>query len=152
MNYIGNKKLLENNLTAFLSSDTEDEKLNAKSAKWAAEIKNDSTVTVLSGFQSHGERIVLEQILNGKANAVMLLARCLFTKCPPEYQNAVKEGRLLILSVTDNKEQFKVDYDSAFTRNMRVVSGGKKIVVGYVKKDGMLEKVLASSEKPFVLL
>lgn len=152
MNYIGNKKLLDNKMASFLCSDACDEKTLNKIAAWADKFKDNDKVTILSGFQSSGERLVLEKILSGKANAVMLLARCMFLTCPEEYVKAVNEGRLLIVSVTDNKEDFKVDYNRAFERNLRVISGGEKIIVGFVKKGGMVEKVLEQAGKPYVLL
>lgn len=152
MNYIGNKKLLENKLVSFLCSDEDNAALDKKIALWADKFKDNPSVTVLSGFQSRGERVLLDKILSGKANAVMLLARCMFSKCPEEYRNAVNEDRLLIVSITDNKEHLKIDYDRAFERNMRVAGGGEKLIVGYVKKGGMVEKVLSATEKPYVLL
>lgn len=152
MNYIGNKELLKKDLTAFLSSDSDDIAVNSKIAEWGKKIASNPKITVLSGFQSTGERMLLDEILKGKASAVILLARCMFKKCPEEYLAAIKQNRLLIISVTDDEKAFKVDYDRAFERNMRVVAGGKQVVVGYVKKGGMVEKVLSSSLKPYISL
>lgn len=76
----------------------------------------------------------------------------MFKKCPEEYQKAVNEGRLLIVSDIDDETITKVDFDRAFERNMRVVNGGKQVVIGYVKKNGMVQKVLDSSQKPYILL
>lgn len=152
MNYIGNKELLKKDLTAFLASDTDDVAVNAKISEWGKKIALNPEITVLSGFQSAGERMLLGEILKGNASAVILLARCMFKKCPDEYLAAIKQNRLLIVSVTDDEKAFKVDYDRAFERNMRVVSGGKQVVVGYVKKGGMVEKVLSSSLKPYISL
>ena len=152
MNYLGNKELLKRPLTAFLSSDSEEKSINDKIAAWGDKITQNPKITVLSGFQSTGERILLDKILNGKASAVILLARCMFKKCPEEYRKAIKENRLLIVSDIDDETITKVDFDRAFERNMRVVSGGKQVVIGYIKKGGMVEKVLTSTEKPYILL
>lgn len=135
-----------------MASDTDDEAVNKKIGDWGKKVAAHSEITVLSGFQSTGERRLLDEILKGKASAVILLARCLFKKCPEEYLEAVKQKRLLIVSVTDDEKAFKVDYERAYERNKRVVAGGKKVVVGYVKKGGMVEKVLADSEKPYISL
>ena len=152
MNYLGYKELLKRPLTAFLSSDSDDAKINGKIAEWGDKITQNPKITVLSGFQSTGERILLDKILSGKASAIILLARCMFKKCPEEYQKAVNEGRLLIVSDIDDETITKVDFDRAFERNMRVVNGGKQVVIGYVKKNGMVQKVLDSSQKPYILL
>ena len=76
----------------------------------------------------------------------------MFKKCPEEYQKAVNEGRLLIVSEVEDETITKVDFDHAFERNMRVVNGGKQVVVGFIKKNGMVQKVLDSSQKPYILL
>ena len=152
MNYMGNKELLKKSLTAFLSSDTDDEKINGKIAAWGDKIAVNPNITLLSGFQSTGERILLDKILAGKASAIILLARCMFKKCPEEYLEAIKQNRLLIISITDDEKAFKVDYDRAVERNMRVVNGGKQVVAGFVKKGGMVEKVLSSAGKPYIKL
>jgi len=152
MNYLGNKDLLNKPLTAFLASDTDDEIINGKIAEWGAKIALEPDITVLSGFQSTGERRLLDEILKGKASAVILLARRLFRKCPDDYLDAIRQKRLLIVSITDDETQIKVDYDHAFERNIRVVNGGEQVVVGFVKKGGMVEKVLSSTEKPYILL
>lgn len=54
MNYIGNKELLKKDLTAFLSSDSDDIAVNSKIAEWGKKIASNPKITVYPDFKAPG--------------------------------------------------------------------------------------------------
>ena len=148
--YIGNAGLMKLSKTAFLCSSYAPRGALEASSKWAMEqcrIKK----CVISGFQSEAERKVLDVLLSNNGCAVMLLANTIFDKCPPKYQKAVREGRMLIVSFFDDS-QHHITKSSAETRNKQVLEYADDAVIGYVKKGGMVDMLIKSFSKPSAIL
>lgn len=86
---------------------------------WAVEISKRTDVAVVSGFHSRLEKDVLKFLLQGKCGIIVVLARGMYRKLPKIYDAAMKENRLLIISL--EKETFtRVSERTAHKRNKYV--------------------------------
>ncbi len=149
--YYGNTGLLQTSpRTAFLSSNVDSPETNALAEKWALEKAQDGSV-IISGFQSPTERVVLDTLLQNGGKAILLMAARIFPNCPRKYEDAVLGERLLIIS-TFPDEQVKVTRDSAEKRNQQVIDHCENIVIGCIRKGGMTERLIQSSQKEVTLL
>lgn len=147
---IGNKALMNASKTAFLCSSYAPEKARNAAAKWTVEqCKNKRCI--ISGFQSEAETDVLDTILSYDGYAIMVLPHSIYEKCPQKFQKAVDEGRMLIVSFFDDN-QYKATKLNAEIRNEKVIEFADDVVVGYIKKGGMIEKLMEKSLKPFRVL
>ena len=111
MEYLGNKELLKLKKTAFLASSTIPPDMVLKCYDWAT-AKHDGCV--VSGFSSKLEQDVLHFLLKAKWPIILVLARCMYKVLPAELKEAMEEGRLLIISVSNATRQSKV---TAYSRN-----------------------------------
>ena len=148
--FIGNMALLRLPKTAYLCSMTNDKQVIDKSVDWANRYK-DKRICVISGFQSPAEISVLETLLKGNANIIMVLAKKMFKSCPEKYKKAVDEGRMLIISPFENIESVTTK-ESARKRNQYVMDHSNNMVVGYITKLGMLDSVVKTYKLPHKVL
>ena len=109
--YHGNQSLLKMPKTAFLASSTIPPDMVLKCYDWAT-AKHEGCV--VSGFSSKMEQDVLHFLLKAKCPIILVLARQMYKVIPEELKDAMEEGRLLIISVSNAVRQSKV---TAHARN-----------------------------------
>jgi len=104
VSYIGNVELLREEKTAFMAAGdiSSDEVLRCYD--WATEMR-DSGHCVVSGFSSKLERDVLHFLLKGRQPIIMVLARRMYKQLPAAWQQAVDNGRLLIIITSNSVRQ-----------------------------------------------
>ena len=86
---------------------------------WAIEISKQSDVAVVSGFHSRLEKDVLKFLLQGKCGIIVVLARGMYRKLPKIFDVAMKENRLLIISL-EKETVTRVSERTAHKRNKYV--------------------------------
>lgn len=143
--HVGNIKLLELPKTAFLCSRKVPASVVLKCYDWAIE-QREKGHCIISGFHSQIEKDVLHYLLKGQQPIILVLARSLKEKIEPEFQKAIEQNRLLIITPFD-KSVKRVTEKTARTRNQLMTDLADKITVGYVSKDGQLEELLKQTNK-----
>lgn len=132
MEYLGNKELLKQHKTAFLASSTIPPDMVLKCYDWAAG-KHEGCV--VSGFSSKMEQDVLHFLLKAKCPVILVLARCMYKVIPENLKEAIEEGRLLIISVSNAVRQSKV---TAHARNKYICEIADQILfVGVDEKSSL---------------
>ncbi len=111
MEYLGNKDLLKLKKTAFLASSTIPPDMVLRCYDWAA---GEHEGCVISGFSSKLEKDVLHFLLKAKCPIIMVLARKMYKVIPEELKEPLEQGRLLIISTSNDSRQSKA---TAFARN-----------------------------------
>lgn len=114
MEYLGNKDLLKLKKTAFLASSTIPPDMVLRCYDWAA---GEHEGCVVSGFSSKLEKDVLHFLLKAKCPIIMVLARKMYKVIPEELKEPLEQGRLLIISTSNDSRQSKA---TAFARNKYV--------------------------------
>ena len=146
--YIGNYELLKLNKTAFLCSRKVPASAVLKCYDWAIEQREKGNC-VISGFHSKLEKDVLHFLLKGKQPIILALARGLKDRIEPEFQQAIEQGRLLI--ITPFPEEVKrVTATNAQIRNELMVELADNITVGFISKGGLLEVLLRQTTKSVI--
>ena len=69
-----------------------------------------SGCNVVSGFSSKLERDVWRFLVKGQQPIILVLARSLYLRVPPELQSLLDAGRLLIISTSASDRQSKLCY------------------------------------------
>ncbi len=141
MDYYGNRDILQNHKVGFLCSRRCPAEVVLKSYDWAKEQRANG-VTVMCGNHSQIEKDVFEILLKGKQPLILVLARGLMKQWPDAIIPEVEKGRLLVISPFDEKVT-RVSSTTAETRNRHITELSDELVVGYVDRGGMLEKILA---------
>ncbi len=97
-------------------------------------------VTVIGGFHSPMERECLVQLLRGSQPIIACPARSLAgMRLPGEYQEPLKEGRLLVLSPFSEK-QSRATAQMALYRNRFVAALAGRVFVAYAEPAGKTEQ------------
>lgn len=142
MEYLGNKELLKQNKTAFLASSTILPDMVLRCYDWAT-AKHEGCV--ISGFSSKLEKDVLHFLLKAKSPIIMVLARKMYKVIPEELKEPLQQGRLLIISTSNDSRQSKA---TAFARNKYVCEISDNIVfVGANEKSSLYELSSDSQSK-----
>lgn len=119
-NYLGNKELLKKWKIGFLAS----RKISTSSVlpilDWAVSISKQTDVVIVSGFHSRLEKEVLRFLLHGKCGIIVVLARGMYRKLPKQYEEAMNENRLLIIS-TEKDNIKRISEMTAYKRNKYIV-------------------------------
>lgn len=118
-NYLGNKELLKRRKIGFLASRKISSSAILPTLDWAIEISKQSDVAVVSGFHSRLEKDVLKFLLQGKCGIIVVLARGMYRKLPKIFDVAMKENRLLIISL-EKETVTRVSERTAHKRNKYV--------------------------------
>ena len=146
MEYLGNKELLKLKKTAFLASSTIPPDMVLKCYDWAT-AKHEGCI--VSGFSSKLEQDVLHFLLKARCPVILVLARCMYKVIPAELKEAMEEGRLLILSVSNANRQSKV---TAHARNKYICEIADQILfVGVTEKSSLAELASAYKDKTATL-
>jgi len=140
MTSIGNMALWNLEKTAFLSSRKVPPEAVTASCDWAAKARDGGTC-VIGGFQSALEREVLKILLKGRQPIVMALARGMWSTVPPEFRDAINEGRLLAVSPVAQGAT-RASEASAASRNRFVLANCVSATFAAVSPGGSLERLL----------
>ena len=136
--YLGNQELLKQRKTAFLASNIISSETVLKCYDWATEMRQRG-VCVISGFSSKLEQDVLHFLLKGTQPIILVLARRMYRNIPEELQDALRQNRLLIISISSAVRQSRV---TAMTRNRYVCETADKIMFVGVTEDSSLYSYL----------
>ena len=140
---LGNTELLKLHKTTFLCSRKIPASAVLKCYDWAIE-QREKENCIISGFHSKIEKDVFHYLLAGTQPVIMVLARGMKVKIEPELKAAVNSGRLLM--VTPFAENVKrVSSETAEKRNRLMIELADEVVVGFISKGGMLERLVAET-------
>lgn len=117
--YLGNKELLKWRKIGFLASRKISTSAILPTLDWVVETSKRTDVAVVSGFHSRLEKDVLKFLLQGKCGIIVVLARGMYRKLPKIYDDAMKENRLLIISL-EKETVTRVSERTAHKRNKYV--------------------------------
>ena len=131
--HIGNKALLGLNKTAFLCSRKVPAFTVLKCYDWAIQQREEGNC-VISGFHSQLEKDVLHYLLKGNQPIIVVLARGLKQKIEPEFFDAIKKGRLLIITPFEEKVK-RVTVETANVRNQMMIEIADNIVIGFKNEE-----------------
>jgi len=143
--HIGNIDLLKLPKKAFLCSRKVPASIVLKCYDWAIEQRGKRNC-IISGFHSQIEKDVLHYLLKGKQPIILALARGIKEKLEPEFQKALKQKRLLVITAFD-KSVKRVTEQTAQARNQLMLDLADNITVGFISKGGLLEELLKQTNK-----
>lgn len=146
--YLGNKDLLRLKKVAFLASNTISSRTVLKVYDWATDMRNRGEC-VVSGFCSKLEKDVLHFLLKGSQPIILVLARRMYKTVPLILQEALKENRLLIISVSVSVRQSKI---TALERNKYICDIADKILLVDVTEESSLYELQQNSSNKQKLL
>lgn len=146
--HIGNYELLKLNKTAFLCSRKVPASTVLMCYDWDIS-QREAGNCVISGFHSKLEQDVLHFLLKGKQPIILALARGLKKRIEPEFQQAIDQGRLLIITPF-SEEVKRVTEQTATTRNKMMIELADRITVGHVSIGGLLEEVSQQTDKSII--
>lgn len=117
--YLGNKELLNKRKIGYLASRKIPTLSVLPALDWALQMSKQTDVAIISGFHSRMERDVLKVLLQGKCGIILVLARGMYRQLPQQYEEAMQQGRLLIISY-EKDSVTRVSEVTAHKRNDRV--------------------------------
>lgn len=79
------------------------------------------------------------------------MAKDLYAQCPGQFADAVKTGRMLILTPKNINTKI-VTKGTALLRNQYVLDQSNSAVVGTATKNGMIETLLSEYKKTVIVL
>ncbi len=138
--FTGNKELLKKKKTAFLCSREIPASIVLKCYDWAIEQRKLGKC-VISGFHSQIEKDVFHYLLKGNQPIIIAMARGLKKRIEPDIKQALDQNRILIISPFDISVK-RITAKTAMIRNQLMIELADKITIGYLKKDGSLDKMI----------
>ena len=114
--YLGNKELLNMRKVGFLASRKISTLSILPTLDWALKISKQKNIAIVSGFHSKMERDVLKILLQGECGIIVVLARGMYRKLPKQYEEAMLQNRLLIISY-EKESVIRVSEATAHKRN-----------------------------------
>ena len=123
--YLGNPELLKMRKVGFLASRKISSLSVLPTFDWAVEISKHEDIVVVSGFSSHLEKKVLDFLLKGKCQILLVLARSQYNAVPKEYVDYIDSGRMTIISVSNSPRQSRA---TAHIRNKYIAEICDEIV------------------------
>ena len=114
--YLGNKELLKIIKVGFLASRNISTLSILPTLDWALKISKQKDIAIVSGFHSKMERDVLKILLQGECGIIVVLARGMYRKLPKQYEEAMLQNRLLIISY-EKESVTRVSEATAHKRN-----------------------------------
>ena len=114
--YLGNKVLLKMKKVGFLASRKISTLSILPTLDWAMQVCKQKDIVIVSGFHSKMERDVLKFLLQGECGIIVVLARGMYRKLPKQYEEAMLQNRLLIISY-EKESVIRVSEASAHKRN-----------------------------------
>lgn len=140
MNYLGNKKILDNYKIGFLCSKRVPADVILKTYDWAIEQKNKG-ICVVSGFHSKIEKDVFDILIRGEQPLILILARGLKKRWDEKILNLLNTNRLLIISPFDDKVKWSTK-ETARKRNEIIAELSDKIFIPFSEADGLLNRIV----------
>tara|TARA_B100001287_G_scaffold46061_1_gene35120 strand:- start:2064 stop:2510 length:447 start_codon:yes stop_codon:yes gene_type:complete len=140
MQYLGNKDILQLQKTGFLCSRKCPADVVLKSFDWAKQQRVQGNC-IVCGNHSQIEKDVFEILIKGKQPLILVLARGMKKRFDPSIQKALHENRLLIISPFSDNEK-RVTRELSEKRNQEILAISNHIKIGYIAKDGQLDKLL----------
>lgn len=137
---LGNKELLQIPKIAFLCSRKVPANVVLKCYDWAI-AQREAGSCIISGFHSQLEKDVFHYLLKGRQPIIIALARGMKKKMDPILQQALQNGRLLIVTPFDTKIE-RVTEATATTRNRLMITLADEIVIGHASHNGNLKKLI----------
>ena len=114
--YLGNKDLLKMRKVGFLASRKISTLSILPTLDWAMRVCKQKDIAIVSGFHSKMERDVLKILLQGECGIIVVLARGMYRKLPKQYEEAMLQNRLLIISY-EKESVIRVSEATAHKRN-----------------------------------
>ena len=114
--YLGNRELLKMKKVGFLASRKISTRSVLPTLDWAMEISKQTDIAIVSGFHSRMERDVLKILLQGQCGIIVILARGMYRKLPLQYEEAMAQNRLLLISY-EKESVTRVSEATAHKRN-----------------------------------
>lgn len=104
MKYIGNKALLDRHKVGFSAMDIPHltgptSLLIQTTYDRADKLSKRADISVVGGFHSSMEKSVLNILLRGACGIIIVLARGMYKRIPKEWQAAMNDNRLLVISL-----------------------------------------------------
>ena len=135
MNYLGNIYLLDQPKHGFLCSRCTKSSVIIPCLDWAVSHAHGDAV-VMSTFHSEMEDAVLDMLLQGTCPIILVLGRSLYKVVPEKLLPALDSGRLLIMSISNQK---RISRESAFAANEYICNNSDSITFGYLSQDSSLQ-------------
>lgn len=132
--YLGNQSLLNMPKTAYLASSTIPVDMVLKSYDWAVKMREEGRC-IISGFSSKLEKDVWDFLVSGKQPIILVLAREMYKRIPPELQPLLDANRLLIISTSSSPRQSRA---TAFARNKYICEMAEEILFVGVNENSSL--------------
>ena len=117
--YLGNKELLKMKKVGFLASRKISTFSILPTLDWAMQVCKQKDIAIVSGFHSKMERDVLKILLQGECGIIVVLARGMYRKLPKQYEVAMLQNRLLIISY-EKESVIRISKATAHKRNYYV--------------------------------
>ena len=114
--YLGNKELLKKRKVGFLASRKISTLSILPTLDWAMQVYKQKDIAIVSGFHSKMERDVLKILLQGECGIIVVLARGMYRNLPKQYEEAMLQNRLLIISY-EKESVTRVSEATAHKRN-----------------------------------
>ena len=114
--YLGNKELLKMIKVGFLASRKISTLSILPALDWAMQVCKQKDLAIVSGFHSKMERDVLKILFQGECGIIVVLARGMYQKLPKQYEVAMSQNRLLIISC-EKESVIRVSEATAHKRN-----------------------------------
>lgn len=114
--YLGNKELLKMRKVGFLASRKISTLSILPTLDWAMQVSKQKDIAIVSGFHSKMERDVLKIFLKGECGIIVVLARGIYRKLPKQYEEAMSQKRLLIISY-EKESVTRISEATAHKRN-----------------------------------
>ena len=114
--YLGNTELLKKRKVGFLASRKISTLSILPTLDWAMQISKQKDIAIVSGFHSKMECGVLKILLQGECGIIVVLARGMYRKLPKQYEVAMSQNRLLIISC-EKESVIRVSEATAHKRN-----------------------------------
>ena len=114
--YLGNKELLKMKKVGFLASRKISTLSILPTLDWAMQVCKQKDIAIVSGFHSKMERDVFKILLQGECGIIVVLARGMYRKLPKQYEEAMLQNRLLIISY-QKESVIRVSEATAHKRN-----------------------------------
>lgn len=114
--YLGNAELLKMRKIGFLASRKISTLSILPTLDWSMQVSKQKGIAVVSGFHSKMERDVLKILLQGECGIIIVLARGMYRKLPKQYEVAMSQNRLLIISY-EKESVTRISEATAHKRN-----------------------------------
>lgn len=114
--YLGNKDLLKMRKVGFLASRKISTLSILPTLDWAMRVCKQKDIAIVSGFHSKMERDVLKILLQGECGIIVVLARGMYRKLPKQYEEAMSQNRILIISY-EKESVTRISEATAHKRN-----------------------------------